>query len=104
MAMTDYVTNLAFFLQERTGSVCGIWRGRLSAVDQRALFGRYLGKGLLVIDGEQERIKMIVTVCFGTDWDTREDLAWRELDGEQLRQAAYDAANARHPLPISGKE
>ena len=59
--------------------MCGKWTGRMSAAEQRALFGRFLGKGRLVIDGENERVKMIVKVCFGTDWDTREDISWRNL-------------------------
>jgi hypothetical protein len=77
--MTDTAASLAMFLQEKTGTVCGKWTGRMSAAEQRALFGRFLGKGRLVIDGENERVKMIVKVCFGTDWDTREDISWRNL-------------------------
>ncbi len=75
----DFAANLALFLVDKTGSVFGTWYGQMSAQDQRALFGRFLGKGRLVINGEQERIKMIVKVCFGLDYDTREDLAWRDL-------------------------
>ncbi len=78
-ARQDHAANLALFLVEKTGSVFGTWRGQMTAHDQRALFGRFLGKGLLVINGEQERVKMIVKVCFGLDYDTREDLAWRDL-------------------------
>ncbi len=75
----DHAANLALFLVEKTGSVFGTWRGQMTARDQRNLFGRFLGKGVLVINGEQERVKMIVKVCFGLDYDTREDLAWRDL-------------------------
>jgi hypothetical protein len=77
--MTDYAANLALFLSAKTGTVLGVWRGRLPAAEQRALFGQFLGKGLLIIDGEQERVRMIVKVCFGTDFDTRTDIAWRDL-------------------------
>jgi hypothetical protein len=75
----DHAATLALFLLEHTGSVCGTWRGRLTAVEQRALLGRFIGKGLLVIDGGNERVCMIVKVCFGTDFDTRQDLSWRDL-------------------------
>ncbi len=78
--MTDYATNLAFFLLEQTGSVCGRWDGRMTAKAQRELFGRFLGKGRITIDGAHERVKMTVKVCFGLDWDTREDIAWKDLD------------------------
>jgi hypothetical protein len=76
---TDYAANLAIFLLKNTGSIWGQWRGRMTATEQRALFGRFLGKGLISINGETERLKMIVKVCFGTDFDTRHDIAWRDL-------------------------
>jgi hypothetical protein len=79
LSSVDKHTALAFFLLKETGSVCGVWRGTMSAKDQRALFGRFLGKGTLIINGETERVKMIVKVCFGTDFDTRADIAWRDL-------------------------
>jgi hypothetical protein len=79
MDMTDHAANLAFFLQEKTGTVCGIWRGHMRAAEQRQLFGQFLGKGLLVINGETETIKHIVRVCFSLDYDTRAEIAWRNL-------------------------
>ena len=84
--MTDYAANLAFFLLDHTGSVCGVWRGRMAAVDQRKLFGRFLGKGLLIIDGSNETVRMIVSVCFGTDWDTRELITFGELSRQPRHQ------------------
>lgn len=67
----DYAANLAFFLLEKTGSVCGKWCGRMLAQDQRNLFGRYIGKGIIIINGEDETIRNRVKVCFGADWDDR---------------------------------
>lgn len=75
----DYAANLAFFLLEKTGSVFGFWKGRLSAAEQRALFGRFIGKGKIVIDGEVETICNRVKVCFGLDWDDRNVTEWRAL-------------------------
>jgi hypothetical protein len=77
---TDYAANLAFFLLENTGSICGRWAGSMPAKDQRVLFGRFLGKGRLVINGQTEALMMFVKVCFGTDSDMRENIAWRDLD------------------------
>jgi len=77
---TDAAGNLALFLTENTGSCMGRWAGHMKANDQRALFGRFIGKGRLVIDGSIERLMMFVSVCFGTDWDMREDIAWRDLE------------------------
>lgn len=76
----DAATNLARFLQERTGTIYGRWAGRLPAATQRALMGRFLGKGRLVIDGAKERVVHSRKVCFGTDFDTTHDLAWQDLD------------------------
>lgn len=67
----DYAANVAFFLQEKTGSVLGQWKGKMSAIEQRSLMGRFLGKGNIVIDGEQETVCNRVKVAFGLDWDDR---------------------------------
>lgn len=78
-ASTDYAANLAFFLAEKTGTVLGAWAGRMTAAEQRALFGRFIGKGRIVIDGTQETICNRVKVCFGLDYDDRKITAWRDL-------------------------
>lgn len=77
--MTDRAANLALFLLDRKGSVFARWAGRLSAAEQRALFGRFLGKGTIIIDGAQETLKHSRKVCFGLDFDINHSLAWREL-------------------------
>ena len=76
----DYAANLAHFLLANEGSIWGRWEGRMTAADQRALFGRFLGKGSIVIDGEAETLCIFVRVCFGTDFDCRANLAWRDLN------------------------
>jgi hypothetical protein len=78
-AAPDYAANLAAFLHAETGSVCGRWSGRMCASDQRALFGRFLGKGTLAIDGARETLEHWVKVAFGLDVDCRERLHWRDL-------------------------
>jgi hypothetical protein len=75
----DYAANLCFFLQEKTGSIFGYWEGRMTAAEQRALFGRYLGKGVIEIDGTKELVLNRVSVCFGTDSDNRNVTPWRNL-------------------------
>lgn len=60
--------NVTMFLLKETGSIWGKWSGRMTAVEQRNLFGCFLGKGRLDIDGEEERIEHVIKVCFGTDW------------------------------------
>jgi hypothetical protein len=77
--MTDHAANLSFFLLDQTGSVFGRWTGRMSAAEQRALFGRFLGKGTLIINGTNETVAMSVKVCFGLDSDVRTRLRWNEL-------------------------
>ena len=75
----DYAANLALFLLEKTGSIFATWTGKLSASEQRALFGRAIGKGIIVIDGARELISNRVKVCFGLDYDDRNVTAWSVL-------------------------
>jgi hypothetical protein len=75
----DYAANLALFLIEKTGSTLKTWRGKLTATEQRELFGKFIGKGQIVIDGAQETICNRVKVCFGHDYDDRNVTAWRAL-------------------------
>jgi hypothetical protein len=79
VAQVDYAANLAFFLLDKTGSIYGVWSGRMTAKDQRALFGRFLGKGTIRIDGKDETLIHIVKVCFGLDWDYKDYLRWSQL-------------------------
>lgn len=74
----DAATNLAFFLLERKGSVLGCWDGRMPAVEQRKLFGRFLGKGSLRIDGDKEEIIHSRKVCFGLDYEDTH-YSWHKL-------------------------
>jgi hypothetical protein len=78
-AKPDYAANLALFLLEKTGSVCGLWGDKMLAAEQRALFGRFLGKGTIVINGHDETICNRVKVCFGMDWDDRKVTRWASL-------------------------
>lgn len=78
-AMPDVAASLAFFLLDKTGSIFGEWTGRMTATEQRALFGRFLGKGRIIIDGETEKLIHRVKVCFGQDYDDTESLQWAQL-------------------------
>lgn len=79
MNTIDYAANLSFFLLEKTDSVLGQWAGKMTAAEQRALFGRFIGKGKIVIDGTAETICNRVKVCFGLDYDDRNVLRWAVL-------------------------
>lgn len=75
----DYAALLAIFLTEKTGSCLKTWSGRLTAAEQRALFGRFLGKGKLWIDGAAETIEHHVKVGFGFDSGCTANLKWSAL-------------------------
>jgi len=75
----EIIGALAIFLMEKAGSVWGTWEGRMLAADQRALFGRFIGKGVIVIDGQKETIHNRVKVCFGLDSDDRNITRWSAL-------------------------
>ena len=76
---TDRPALLALFLTERTGSCLKTWCGRMPAAQQRALFGVYLGKGKIWIDGAAETVEHYVTVCFGMDAECTASLKWSAL-------------------------
>lgn len=75
----DFAAQLALFLLETTGSIWGRFRGKMPAAQQRALFGRFIGKGDIIIDGTEETVEMIYRVCFGTDWDRKGYTKWSAL-------------------------
>ncbi len=77
--MTDFAANLAFFLLDRAGSVCGKWSGRMRAKEQRTLFGQFLGKGWLTINGGDETVRHSVQTCFGLDSTTTARGTWGDL-------------------------
>jgi len=75
----EAATNLAFFLLEKTGTVLGTWSGHMPAAAQRALFGRFLGKGTIVVDGVTEEVHHYRKVCFGMDYETTATIKWVAL-------------------------
>ena len=77
--MTDFAANLALFLTERKGSPLAVWQGSLRAAEQRSLFGRFLGKGRLTIDGNAETIEHDRQVCFGLDRECTASIRWAAL-------------------------
>lgn len=75
----EHAANLALFLTEKTGSCLGTWKGKLPAAVQRSLFGQFLGKGTIEIDGAAETLVHWVKVCFGQDYDVTFDRKWAAL-------------------------
>lgn len=53
---TDRAAAMAIFLLDNTGSIFGRWMGNLPAATQRMLFGRYIGKGYIIINGDTETV------------------------------------------------
>lgn len=75
----DYAANLALFLTEKTGSCIGKWAGHLSAKEQKEIIGRFIGKGKIWINGNDETIEHHRKVCFGTDTECTFSKTWKEL-------------------------
>lgn len=76
---TDYAAAMALFLLESKGNVFAIWKGHMPASQQRQLFGKFLGKGTIYIDGTEETVEHCKKVCFGYDSAITASLKWREL-------------------------
>jgi hypothetical protein len=75
----QHAADLALFLLERKGSIFAKWKGKLTADEQRKLFGRFLGKGTIEIDGTDETLVHWVKVCFGQDYDVTFNRKWSEV-------------------------
>lgn len=75
----DIPANLALLLLDKTGTVLGRHQARMTAAEQRALFGRVIGRGTIIIDGDNETVTNRVKVAFGMDYDDRAQVTWREL-------------------------
>jgi hypothetical protein len=75
----DYAANLANFLMDEKNSVLAQWSGRMTAKQQRALFGAFLGKGLIEINGADETVCHYVKVCFGLDSECTKTIKWSAL-------------------------
>lgn len=75
----EYAAILSLFLVAKSGSCLGRWIGNIPAAEQRAICGRVIGRGKIVIDGTSETICNRVRVCFGADYDDRNMVAWRDL-------------------------
>lgn len=86
MHFYDIVTNLALFLSKETDSVFSTWTGTLPAKTQRKMFGRYLGKGSITINGAEESIVHNIKVCFGQDFTHTFRASWKDIP---LTQHAY---------------
>jgi hypothetical protein len=74
-----YVNNLVNLLLDKEGSIFAIHRCKLTAKEQRELFGQYLGKGTIIINGTEETIIHRVKVAYGNDWDDTSRLQWKDL-------------------------
>jgi hypothetical protein len=89
----DIAANIAFFLLERTGSVCGKWSGNLSAKEQRELFGVVYGKGTIYIDGAKETVEHVVKTGFGGDSESTYVTTFGTMDkGSNERFDAFYSA------------
>jgi len=89
MTKFEAAANIAFFLQERTDSVCGKWEGKLTAKEQRDLFGMFLGKGMLYIDGTKETVQHIVKTGFGGDYESTYVSTFESMDKDS--EGRFDA-------------
>jgi hypothetical protein len=97
VAEEDRAAALAFFLMEQGKPVTGRWTGRISAADQRALFGMLIGKGRISVDGARETVEMTVSVCFGTDFSTEFLQPWYALDAGELSRDLYGLGHIAQP-------
>lgn len=69
------------FLLENTGSIQGRWVGRMAAADQRAVFGRKIGKGRFRVCGQTETVG--ISIMTGYTGHLRDEVftsIWAKLE------------------------
>lgn len=76
--MPHHTPDIVSFLLAETGSIWGTWQGRMTYAEQRRVFGRVIGEGLITIDGLNETITHRVKVAFGLDFEDTTS-HWRAL-------------------------
>jgi hypothetical protein len=86
-AKEDRGAAMSFFLLDNVKSIFGVWVGRMSYADQRALFGKVIGKGRIYIDGAQELVDMSVSMAFGQD----RDVVWSKRWSAIVNGSAFSA-------------
>jgi len=98
----DVASNMAHFLMVNDLGIFDAWRGKMKAVDQRKIFGVKLGKGTIVIDGENDRATCRVTVCFGTD---SQENVWIECQTGHIGRNFYSPLeNTPHEIELKNAQ
>ena len=75
----DAVANMSLFLVEKNDSVLSKWVGKMPAKDQRALFGLFLGKGDITIDGGLEMLIHTRSCAYGNDYEETFYRKWSDI-------------------------
>jgi hypothetical protein len=77
----DTAANLALFLLENTGSIAGVWHGKMAVADQRALACKaFAGKQTVHLNGAKQTIACTRKVCFGTDYEETMNITWAQFE------------------------
>lgn len=82
----EVATNMAHFLQAQGLTIFDSWAGRMSAADQRRIFGFKMGKGTIHIDGEKDTAQHRYKTCFGQD---SEASVWLDCCAGYIRRNFY---------------
>lgn len=74
----DIHTRLSFFLLDETGTTGGLWSGKMTAAQQKVLFGKNLGQKVLTINGFNNTLTLGWSVGFGQDYESR-TYTWADI-------------------------
>jgi hypothetical protein len=81
MANYEMAEKITALIVEKTGSCLGSHSQKFTAKEQKQLFGRYFGKGLIVIDAANETITHVIKTAFGCDSDWTAQI---KFDGQEV--------------------
>jgi hypothetical protein len=97
----DVATNIAHFLMAQGLSIFDKWQGKITAADQRKIFGVKLGKGIIVVDGENDRAENRSQTCFGGDTEATVVVDCAGKDAGVWRNFWSPSENTPHELEIN---
>lgn len=98
----DVAANIAHVLMANGAGIFDTITGNISAKDQRRVFGLFLGKGKLIIDGQKDTVCATYQTAFGGD---QERSVWMECQRGMVGRNFYSATGqSKRELEVEAAE
>jgi len=75
----DKIESMSALVIARCDSPWGRVTLKMNKAEQVAMFGQYMGRGTIIVDGEAEEVRHVVSCCFGQDYEVTKTVKWIDL-------------------------